>query len=141
MKTYFKTEFKYQPVGSPEHFICMGIHKGVKFYIRSLGTHPCAYIRVQVGHPLYGLGSEALDELLTTHCGVTYTESSLPGLTEEGRYWYIGWDYGHFHDYSGSYIGMPQFSTPEYHRYTVDEILNDIEKCIDMYNSANRSAQ
>lgn len=77
-----------------------GTYKNINYHIISYGTHPCAYIEIPVGHPLYGIGYYDLYEKgfdIDVHGGFTYSQHSLMGINTNN--WILGWDYAHYDDY------------------------------------------
>ena len=77
-----------------------GMYKDYDYVILSLGTHPCAYVRIPEDHPYYGEDYDNCD--IDCHGGLTYGNSYLRtsyDTQEDG--WWIGWDYAHCDDYCG----------------------------------------
>ena len=77
-----------------------GTYKDYDYVILSLGTHPCAYVRIPEHHPYYSEDYNNCD--IDCHWGLTYGSPYLRtgnGTQESG--WWIGWDYAHCDDYCG----------------------------------------
>lgn len=102
--------------------LATGESNGFPWGIVSYGVHPCAYVGVTDEHPLWR--KDSMDEecfAVNCHGGVTYGGSY--DEIAKGR-WFLGWDYAHLGDYSGSSakIGMPDDGK----RWTTGEILNEV---------------
>ena len=81
-----------------------GKYKGYKFYICFSKTCPTAYVKLDEGHPLYGIEPDIKDEGLdySPNWGFTYSDNKLGygiGYGAKDKGWFIGWDYGHSTDY------------------------------------------
>lgn len=94
--------------------LACGTHKGLDYYVVSLGTHPCAY----VDYKDYNVDEDDI----YCHGGVTYHEGVL--YLPEGPLYgnIIGWDYAH----SGDYVTFSFFPGM---KHTTDEMIAD---CIDV---------
>ena len=104
-------------------------YKGYDFYVVSLGTHPCCYIKLPLGNKYY---NKCYDDIeLNVHGGLTYASDTLKldNLTITG--WIIGWDYAHLGDYYGYDIPLSHFSIEYNKQYTTDELINDCKNAID----------
>ena len=100
-----------------------GLYKGLQYCITTIGTHPCAYVGIPKGHPLYGkhYDKKARNGVSSiAHGGLTYSERNMPlkGL------WNIGWDYAHYGDRSGL--------SNEGKEWTTEEILRNVHEVIDL---------
>jgi len=75
-------------------------YKGIEFAVINVGPHPCAYVHIPFGHPLYlkDYRDKAVDKLsYRPHGYFTFSNAlSISGM--EG--WWLGWDYAHFNDYT-----------------------------------------
>lgn len=98
--------------------VLVDVYKGIKFSIKSLGSHPCAYIHLPKGHFLYGVYYDEID--LNVHGGLTYS-------SEVDNEYLIGWDYAHH----GDLYYYPQLNDIKGKSYTVKEIVGHIKKAID----------
>lgn len=105
--------------------IAEGTHKNLKYYVLSLGTHPCAYIDV-TDTKLCGVDYRNID--VKCHYGLTYSSSKLATVDESG--WFIGWDYAHYCDYAGYEINYLQLQSGG-KKWTTEEIVNECEEAID----------
>lgn len=117
-----KTKIEIKPmIYSAEHAVstlASGEIDGFCFKIKSMGTHPTAYIKIPNSHPYYGKDYDDCE--INTHGGLTY------GIQEEDGYW-IGWDYAHYMDYMGYEELYPlNLRTIGGKRWTTDEILKDV---------------
>lgn len=100
-----------------ERIIEKGEYRGHKYLIRSLGSHPCAYVTVNVTNCDFDDLDGGLD--------VNYKSwewSRFQGM--EGSESWIGWDYGHAGDYN------PEFCE-DGRKYTTDDLRADCRKTID----------
>ena len=57
--------------------------------------HFCGYVGVPHDHPLYGEGYDDVDQDVTVHGGLTYSNSEIPGVVIGTNYWYFGFDCAH----------------------------------------------
>lgn len=80
-----------------------GTFKDYKYYIISMGTHPCAYIELPKNHPYYNVDYHKIP--IECHGGLTYSSNYLHMINDnsEGDTFFIGWDYAHWLDYVGYY--------------------------------------
>lgn len=76
-----------------------GKYKNYDYIIISLGTHPCAYVKVLENHPYYNKEYNECD--IQCHGGLTYSENFLIAYPcKEDGVWWLGWDYAHAGDYT-----------------------------------------
>lgn len=113
-------------------------YKNYRYVILSIKEeHPCAYIELPKGHPLYELDyKSSVFDNMPVHGGCTYSRSRL-ALTDIHNSWVVGWDYAHLFDY----IAMPpDFEiNPDDHKWTVKEIIEqDIIPAIDWLIEVNK---
>lgn len=116
-----------------------GEHKGIEYAVVSYGHHPCAYIKVPKDSRHYGCRDDKLGYLgvpLGVHGGLTFGDN-LTHLNDavdggepfgEDDYW-LGWDYAHCDDYTGSGAFHPTLKNNK--RWTVEEILGEVRSAID----------
>ena len=78
-----------------KEILAEGDYKGRHYVILNLGWHPTAYVE------FFREFTQDSDEWLECPChgSITY-EGRAHWNNEDSRY-YIGWDYGHYEDYSG----------------------------------------
>ena len=126
MNIKFKNEMHYG--NDKVEILSMGDYKGKTFVILNLrGSHPCAYVESNIN---YYYKSEYEYEYGPAHGGFTFYATLLHWINEFPEYKdilskkYVGWDYGHCCDYS------PRIE-PLGKKWSVDEILNNIEEVID----------
>jgi len=55
------------------------------------------YVGLPLGHPLYGLELDNVDDLANVHGGITWADCSLPGREPDGNWW-LGFDTAHHGD-------------------------------------------
>lgn len=105
-----------------------GKYKKIEYYIMSLGTHPCAYIK------LPSKNKQEIINLIDTMChgGITYHESALNLGFGTIRGDFVGWDYAHYGDYMGFYSKNSALN--KFKRWTTKEILSEIKTIIDAIN-------
>lgn len=88
---------------------------GIKFYIVSYGTHPCAYV-------VCNIDDETAYNEIECHGGITYTGKTFEEFDENENC--IGWVYNHYGDCNGSF---------EFHcdrKWTTEEILEEVKDVI-----------
>lgn len=77
-----------------EEFVSNGFECAIT---RSDLAHRCGYLKLEPGHPWYGLGYDDFDP--GVHGGLTFAESDIPcdkGGADDG--WWIGFDCAHAGD-------------------------------------------
>lgn len=107
------------------------IYKGFEFMVMSYGYHPCAYVKIPVGHQLYGKDYNDID--IDCHGGLTFASSLLPDMDSDKSNYWIGWDYAHCYDYAGCMETMGE--TPNVKRWTTEEIIEECESVINQITS------
>lgn len=55
------------------------------------------YVGLPLGHPLFGLSLNEVDDLANCHGGITWADCSLPGMNPDGHWW-LGFDTAHHGD-------------------------------------------
>lgn len=108
-----------------------GFCKGYLYYILNLGTHPTAYIRIPKGHKYYQ--KDIYEISLNVHGGITYSNKELCVCYPDKEVlngWFIGWDYGHYGDYSAIEELYPMGCRTGGKKWTTEEIREEvIEAC------------
>lgn len=119
-------EMVYRPMLKEREILDSGEYNGYKYYIVSLGTHPCAYVEVPEGHICYGkCDNDAYDLDIDVHGGITFGNFGLKGVSDK---FLLGWDYSHYDDY---YFPMlPFLNGYEGKRWTTEEMLEDVKSVI-----------
>ena len=109
-------------VKKPER-VADGLYRGFRFYILTMGSHPCAYI--DVGN------SEFLAGGINCHGGITYESTELATVPEKS--YFIGWDYAHYNDFLAFNDRLAkEFGEPyRAHKYTLTEIVKECANVID----------
>jgi len=99
-------------------------HEGYEYYIITLGTHPCCYVLLPLGHNYHG--EHYNDIPIECHFGLTYSRPTLfrDNIITGGE-WVIGWDYAHLDDFYSHPLGCPG------HKWTLDELRNEVYEVID----------
>lgn len=96
-----------------------GKYKDFEFAIISLGTHPCAYVKIPKGHKYYEVHYGNIP-YIKCNGGLTFSEHQTFG--ESLGYW-IGWDYTHCDDYN------PIVAVSGY-KWTTEEIFEEVKEVI-----------
>ena len=116
-----------------------GKHKGIKYFILDLGTHPTAYVQIGLEHPLYSINYSDIPSVVNhVHGGLTYSSRGL--VYNHRRHfwkykWVLGWDYAHCDDYYAfDYKVLENEYKPTLNgkKWTTKEI---IEECENFCNS------
>ena len=123
-KINYIEEMVYEPLHDPKT-ICEGNIDGIDFKIKSLGSHPTAYIKVPNESSYFG--SDYNEIPINIHGGLTYGQ-----LKNNNEFW-IGWDYAHFGDYCYMEFNFGHYKNDE-KKYTTNEILIDVENAIKQLN-------
>lgn len=119
-------EMVYSPDRIQPERIADGEYKGFKYYVLSLGTHPCAYVDV-TETKLNGCHYDNIE--IDCHGGLTYSNSGLATVEKEG--WFIGWDYAHYADYAGYEAKFPYELRSNGKKWTTEEMVNECKVVID----------
>lgn len=111
-----------------------GIYKNYEYIILNLGTHPCAYICIDLESKFFKKHYDKIP--IEVHGGLTFSNNKLNNILEYfdkykcdtlqafKRDWIIGWDYAHYGDYSGYFPDLRS------KKWTTQEIKKDIEYAI-----------
>ena len=115
-----------------------GKYQGYEFYIMSLGTHPCAYVKLPENHPYYNMDYEDIPSI-GCHGGITYKDEFLqvgPDTLASGMF--VGWDYAHCFDYTGTDLDPLFKDLPERDgkKWTTEEIYEEVKKVIENLKKA-----
>lgn len=103
------------------------IYKNHEYFILSLGTHPCAYVKL-VNPNL----KHIVNHLESPHGGITFNDIKLNIGDEIINGNIIGWDYAHAGDYMGYYMEFEDIDLDGRNRkYSTIEIIKDCENVID----------
>ncbi len=97
-----------------------GVYHDRKYFIISLGSHPCAYVEF---HNEFERGG---DEWYDTPCHGSITYDDYAYWDENDETYYIGWDYAH----SGDYLPYNVFGK----KWTTQEVLENVKEVIDYLN-------
>lgn len=99
-----------------------GNYKGYRYVVLSLGSHPCAYVKVPNNSRIRTLSCDNIEESIAVHGGVTfYGDLTRVGIGSIDDY-YIGWDYAHCDDYM-----LISSYTSNGKKWELDEV---VEECI-----------
>ena len=104
-------EMEYKPILVFDKVLKQGTYNGYEYYIISMGLHPCAYIVIPDQYQ-----DKINPDDIICHYGISYNKNGLHKLVEDKMV--IGWDYGHFSDWSGTLtdemnkeMGMKKWTT------------------------------
>lgn len=99
-----------------------GTFLNYRYWIISLGTHPCAYVEISKEHPYRKINDyDRLD--INVHGGITYLRKDLYLKESVKNSYIIGWDYAHCFDYMSPYFLDGK-------KYTTEEIFEDVKDVI-----------
>lgn len=115
-------EMKYTDIRI-EDILARGQYLGIKYYVKTYGTHPCGYL--EVDKDIYN--DKDFIESIKVHGGITYKNNSLR-ISESNIIYgnFIGWDYAHAGDYMGFLISC-EFCDK---KYSTLEIIEDCKYVI-----------
>lgn len=104
-----------------------GKYLGYSFVIINRGTHPVAYVECKFdcvnGYDDIRLGN------INVHGGFTYYGESYWNYNKPNNKKYLGWDYGHYGDYSGYCAYISEMSGDK--KWATDEIYNEVKYVIE----------
>ncbi len=103
-----------------------GTYKDIDYVIKSIGSHPTAYVNVQNTQQ----NIDIIDNM--SPIMITYESKEigwLPGL-DPHKEW-LGWDYGHAGDYLCFRTEEDDISG---HKYTYEEVMKDVKAVIEIIN-------
>lgn len=108
-----------------QYIVVKGEYKGCKYAILSLGRHPVAYVE-----DFLGLGDycNPLLESIVVHGGFTYYGERMSEYSDNSNY--LGWDYGHYGDYSSIDELLPPDLKAGGKKWTTEEILEEVYSVI-----------
>jgi hypothetical protein len=124
-------EMKYSNERIESILLNLGEHEGFRYYVISLGTHPCAYVEIPSDHAFFGMDYDEIYKHIYIDChgGLTYSKESLKVGNTWIHGWFIGWDYAHYGDYCGYDSWQPNDFGMR--AYTTNEMTQDCEKVIE----------
>ena len=121
---------EYKSNFAPAEILARDFHKGYEYVVVSYGVHPCAYVAIQKGQPYFDC-ADYDDVRIPCHGGCTYVEWGLHNIIDKAHK-VIGWDYGHYNDFSGTYLRddfSPLFN--ETKRWTTEEMVEECKEFIE----------
>ena len=104
-------------------------YKGYDYLVVSYGTHPCAYVALREGQPFYH-ASLCEDVHVQCHGGCTFAQWGH-GKFFNHTYKVIGWDYGHYDDFSGSSIKWGTEWNARSKKWTTEEMVQECRDVIE----------
>lgn len=105
-------------------------YKGYEYMVVSYGVHPCAYIALTEDQPYYK-ADDYEDVDVPCHGGCTFVEWGYEGVYDK-TYKVIGWDYGHYNDFSGLCLNTGHhLSVSEGKKWTTEEMVQECHDVID----------
>lgn len=113
-----------------------GRYKGYNWLITSCGWHPCCYVEIPENNKLFNQYYYDSDlENIDCHGGITFSDSRDFGL---GKFYYIGWDYAHFGDYSAmEFDGLIRNNATD-KKWTIKEIEEEAKNVIKQIIEINK---
>lgn len=126
------------------------IYKDHEFVVKSLGSHPTAYVKLHADDDIYHACHEDGEmnydaAYVDVHGGVTYgTDTGLLYSDDNGNEdrldgCWIGWDYAHAYDFC-YYSGLATEPTDWEKRWTTEEIVAECKNVIDQIVKADQEA-
>ena len=120
-------------IGDIKPVIIEGEMDGLQYRIYSFGNYPTAYVEAT---------EEQIDEFYdygnVVHGGFTFS-GTFPNDEDQDRKW-LGWDYAHAGDYVAFFHNLNDAAEMLYgepHKYTVQEIMEDIKRAVKMLKGEN----
>ena len=115
-----------------------GVYKRRNWFICSVGTHPCAYVRMTKKEMVYDWEGMPID----VHGGITFSELKPElSMTEStkilDKHPLIGWDYAHGGDLY--YKRIEDLENKSLHAYTLNEIKKDVYSVIDQLETLKKN--
>ena len=127
-------EVEYKPTYEKAELLAKDYYKGYVYFVVSYGIHPCGYIALQKGQPYYNAKNYKDVSDLKCHGGCTFVEKGYhqDTINVEDKYTVIGWDYGHYNDFSGIYL-QDNFPIPwrDMKIWTTKEIIEECKQVIE----------
>ena len=102
-------------------------YKSYEYFVVGYGVHPCAYIALREGQPFYN-ATDYGDVNINCHGGCTFVEWGYKNLFNKA-YKVIGWDYGHFDDFSGLYENVKTLRDNK--KWTTEEMVQECKDVIE----------
>ncbi len=100
---------------------------GFDYKIINYGLHPCAYVALPNSHKYYNKEYNDID--VDCHGGLTFGRFTTFEPDKDEKFW-IGWDYAHYGDYSGTDLMFsPDFCVGG-KKWTTEEILEEVKNVI-----------
>ena len=125
-------EMIYQQTRLKEpEILASGEYKGYNYYVLSQGTHPCGYVEIPKNSKYFNVDYDNIP--VECHGGLTYGRGFLVGeaTIDDNRY-FIGWDYAHYGDYAGYWIGSIEESLHVFDaKYTTEDIIRECKDVIE----------
>lgn len=128
--------YKFKPGDKPsdaeldaaEEIVAEGEMDGYKYFIRTNGMFPTAYVKTTKKKLLEYQGYAKT----VAHGGFTFSGKFPSG--EPDGYW-LGWDYAHAGDYMALFPNLNDAAKMLYgepHKYTVQEIMEDVKRVVEL---------
>ena len=105
--------------------LALGEFDNYEYKIVSMGTHPCAYVKLPADNIYYRHSYRNIP--IYVHGGLTYSKKEKDGF-------WIGWDYAHCGDYT--WWGSDKNDK----KWTVDEIFEDVKNAISQLKQINNKS-
>jgi len=118
-----------------------GKYRRYSYYVMNLGTHPTAYVEISKDNCLYFKSYNEIYDMgcdIIVHGGLTYSNKCLliSNDTKLDNSWFIGWDYAHCNDFTGTDLTYPEFAT-DGKKWTTNEIIKECKNVIEQIIEIN----
>ena len=112
-------------------------YRGYEYYIINRGTHPTAYVKLPKTDKFYGIHYDELSYFVDVHGGFTYSEDKL-SVDDSTDYWFVGWDYAHYMDYTGLEIfDENDYNQEDNEKHSTFKILEDVISVVNQLKQLN----
>lgn len=130
-------DYKEMVYGGERGVLASGDVDGFKWLVLSLGRHPCAYVKIPVGHKYHNKLYQDIDINDKVHGCLTYSEDevAMNPFDKSDDDWFIGWDYAHLGDYSGHSLGSA--FNDDAKKWTTTEMVREVMGFIELLKGDN----
>ena len=117
-KKYTWKELKEMSCGKIIHD---SYEEGIRFIVMRGTASLCAYVGVPLNHLLSGFDYDDLS--VECHGGLTFSARGKGNYPKD--FWWYGWDYAHYDDYSFYYDNIPSSLMCEGKKWLLEDVVND----------------
>jgi len=125
--------------GNKKGVVKRGEINGWNYVIYTCGYYPTAYVEIPEGHPVSSFNVNDALRIFEVSSEITFagymSSTIIPNSQGIEKAYFIGWDYGHSGDYQ--YFPFNPSLSSEGHKWTVPEIMEDVESVISTLNHYN----